>query len=169
MKSSHYLEYDLTLFLAFKNRKCHGFQRSTKPPFLAISSCLLKKKKKINITIYYECICITCWFPYGFQNWHMKHKILTQFKTMWNPVKTGRKKSSICWGSTTRVSGWHAMSLALLFSFNHSSNSTVGRILTPMLQMRLREIKLLAQSKIQKWLTQHIHVDLTEQKPMTFP
>lgn len=58
MKSSHYLEYDLTWFLAFENRKCHGFQGSTKPPFLAISSCLLKKKMKISITfITNVCIC----------------------------------------------------------------------------------------------------------------
>lgn len=68
IESSHYLEYDLIRSLAFKNRKGHGLQGSTKLFLLAISSCLLKKerkrklakKKKINITIYYECICVTC-------------------------------------------------------------------------------------------------------------
>ena len=33
-----------------------------------------------------------------------------------------------------------------------------------MLQVRLTEVKLLAQSKFQKWLTRHTHGDLTEQK-----
>ena len=46
IKSSHYLEYDLTRSLAFKNRKGHGLQGSTKLSLLAISSCLLKKERK---------------------------------------------------------------------------------------------------------------------------
>ena len=63
---NHDLEYDLTGFLAFENRKCHGLQGSTKPPLLAISTCLLKKKKKISITIYYH-LLILLWLP-GLKN-----------------------------------------------------------------------------------------------------
>lgn len=54
MKGSLYLEYDLTGFLAFKNRECHGLQGTAELPFLAISTCLLIKKEKMST--YSECM-----------------------------------------------------------------------------------------------------------------
>ena len=62
-----------------------------------------------------------------------------------------------------------ATSLALLFSLNHTIQAVAHREnINSMVHMRFREVKLPAQRKIRKWLTQQLYTDLTEQRFMIF-